>query len=185
MNEVGLSWRPDVRTEENPCLGTLDQILTVFEIGSHSHERNLVTAHGYEMAVARRLGRGQSSHYFQPAYEAAALLAYALPPAAAWRHENKRGKARIAPGDLCGYVKRLRRLPPYKCYHCRFGAFLRLLFQPRTLNVGNLQHRWAGGIKESRRVTQKEPRPRGAGYQDYRLMLALACCGDYVSLSRM
>src|SRR5262249_8846153 len=185
MNEVGLSWRPDVRAEENPGFGTLDQILTIFEIRIHSHEPKLVTTHRHEMAVARGLGRSQNSHDFQPAGRAAALLAYALPPAAAWRHKNKRGKARVLSGDPGRYVNRLRRLPLYQSHDCRFGALLRLLFQPCTLYVRNLQHRWAGRIKESRRVTQKQPRPGGAGYQDYRLMLALACCGDYVGLSCM
>src|ERR1700730_2362812 len=93
MNEIGLSWCPDVRTEENPSLGARDHALASFEIRSHPHKRKLVTAERHEMAVARRPGRNQRPYHLQPNDEAAALLAYALPPATPWRHEHERGEA--------------------------------------------------------------------------------------------
>src|SRR5215468_11160951 len=52
MNEIGLSWCPDVRTEKNPRLSARDQALAPVEIRGHSHERELVAAQRYEVAVA-------------------------------------------------------------------------------------------------------------------------------------
>src|SRR5215469_13875805 len=109
MNQIGLSRCPNIRTEKDPSFGALDHCLTAFEIRIHSHKSKFMTAHSREVAVAQRLHRSQSSHYFQPANKPAALLAYALPPPAAWRHENKRGKTSVASGDFGGNVERLCR----------------------------------------------------------------------------
>src|SRR6266404_5013407 len=135
MDEVGLSWLPYVGTEENPGFGTLEQILVALDIRRHSHEPKLVAAHCYEMARARRLGCSQNPHDFQPAHEAAALLAYALPPAAARRHENEGGKALVQSGDRGGYVERSCGGSFHRGHDRHFRALLRLLFQPRTFHV--------------------------------------------------
>src|ERR1700730_8624096 len=135
MNEIGLSWCPDVRTEENPSLGARDHALASFEIRSHPHKRKLVTAERHEMAVACRPGRNQRSYDLQPNDEAAALLAYALPPATPWRHEHERGKARVTSGDPGGDIDRVCRGSSYVCNNRSFGPVLRLLLQPCTLHA--------------------------------------------------
>src|SRR5215471_1629331 len=102
-------------------------MLAAFEIGIHSHEAELVPAHRHEMAVARWLGRSQESHDFQPADKAAALLAHALPPAAAWCHKNQRGKTLVASRDLGRNVEGLSRGSFYSCHNRYFGVLLRPL----------------------------------------------------------
>src|SRR5215470_14643625 len=149
MNEIGLSWCPDVRTEKNPRLSARDQALAPVEIRGHSHERELVAAQRDEVAVACWPSPRQDSHYFQPTDEAAALLAYALPPATAWRHDHERGKVLVTAGDRGDDIERVCWCSSDVCNDRRFGPVLRLLPEPCALYARDLQHRRADRPRES------------------------------------
>jgi hypothetical protein len=90
VDEIRLSWRTDIRAEENPRVRAFHEICSALEVAINAQKSELVTAQGDEETVARRLAGRQDPDHFQPTRESAPLLAHALPPAAARRHEDER-----------------------------------------------------------------------------------------------
>src|SRR5262249_30266831 len=108
VDEIRLSLFANAGAEENPRVCALDKLRAALEIRIHSEKPQLVTAQSDEEAVPRWFAGGQNADRFQPADQPAPLFAGALPPAAPGRHENYRGKRRIAPGDLGSNVEASR-----------------------------------------------------------------------------
>src|ERR1700730_14003065 len=112
MNHIRLPRSANVRAKENPRVRTRYQARTALHIWIDSHKTDFVAAERDEKGVTHRLGSSKNTSHFQPASEPTPLFTGALPPTAAWHHENERCQRRIAPWDFGSNVIRLCGHPP-------------------------------------------------------------------------
>ena len=172
MDEARLTRCADIGAEMNPAVRAPDEAATAGQVRIDSQKAELVPAAGDEQAIARRPRGRQRPHHFQPAGETTAALARALPPAAAWRHDDQRRKLRVAPRNLRNDVAGVRHAPPHVGDERRLRVRLRLLLEPLRLHAGDLQHWRAERLGEGQCVDQEQPRHAAAREQDHRLVPA-------------